>query len=253
MKQKVYKLGVLTALLLLPFISRAVTVTDSAVASNVQVCLKKEIVRLAFSVGSTGTTGSYLDIKLPVGFTWEGIAYGPIVTGGSGSNSITYAGVVAGKHRITFGSSTQNQSIRLGFYQKAVCGAGTSSFTTSDSLFFYEGTGSINLSATDLFNGVVPSLSLTSITNTPSPTTVGATVTRKYTITNGGFGATSNFNVIDDYLNGGLIMNTGSFKINPSGINYTIPSGNITDNLDSTILRFRPTIIQQVGDGDTLF
>lgn len=253
MKQKVYKLGVIALLLYLPIIGKAVTVTDSAVAANVQVCLKKEVVRLAFSVGSSGTTGSYLDIKLPTGFSWEGIAYGPIVAGGSGSNTITYAGVFSGKHRITFGSSTQNQSIRLGFYQKAGCGAGTSSFTTRDSLFFYEGTGSINLSATDLFNGVVPSLSLTSISNSPSPTTVGATVTRKYTITNGGFGATSNFNVIDDYLNGGLLMNLTSFKINPSGVNYTIPSGNITDNLDSTILRFRPTLIQQIGDGDTLF
>jgi hypothetical protein len=43
------------------------------------------------------------------------------VTGGSGSNTMTYAGVQPnGRHRINFGSSTALQSIRLGFYQKQI-------------------------------------------------------------------------------------------------------------------------------------
>lgn len=253
MIQKVYKLWVLTILFVLPFISKAVTVTDSAVASNVQVCLKREVVRLAFSVGSSGTTGSYLDIKLPTGFTWEGIAYGPLVAGGSGSNTMTYVGVVGGKHRITFGSSTQNQSIRLGFYQKAGCGAGTSSFTVQDSLFFYEGSGSLNLSATNAFNGAAPSLSITSVVNTPSIAGVGVNVVRQYVVTNGGFGSTSNFILVDDFLNGAWNIDNGSFYINPSGVNYNISNTLIADNGDSVIVRFNPSIIQQIGDGDTLF
>lgn len=244
---------VLLLLFALPFASRAITVTDTALASNVQVCLKKELVRLQFSVGGTGTTGSYLDIKLPSGFTFEGIAYGPLVSGGSGSNTATYAGIVGGKHRITFSGSTAFQTIRIGFWQKASCGAGTSSFTARDSLFFYEGTGSINVSTTNQFNGTAPSLSITSISNTPAIAGVGATVTRKYKVSNGGFGATSHFVIVDDYLNGGLAISTSSFKIDPSGVNYSIPVSAITDNSDSVIIVFSPSLIQQIGDGDTLF
>jgi hypothetical protein len=253
MKQKVYKLCVLAFLLFAPFFSKAVTVTDTALAANVQVCLKPELVRLAFSVGGTGTTGSYLDIKLPTGFTWEGLAYGPIVTGGSGSNSITYAGVFAGKHRLTFGSSTALQSIRLGFWQKANCGAGTSSFTTRDSLFFFEGTGSINLSATNAFNGVAPDLSITNIIHTPGTANVGDTVLRKFRVTNGGFGATSNFLIVDNYSAGELFYNISSFVINPSGVNYSLPISQIDIGLDSVILNFSADEISQIGDGDTLF
>jgi len=252
--QKIYTLYILTLSLLFIKNTHAVTVTDTAIATNVNVCLQKELVRLAFSVGGTGTTGSYLEIQLPTGFNWAGIAYGPIVTGGSGSNTMTYAGVQPnGRHRINFGSSTALQSIRLGFYQKADCNAGTTSFTTRDSLFFYEGTGSINISATQLFNGNVPALSITSISNTPALAGVGVNVTRKYNITNGGFGSTSNFIIVDNYLNNALSVNTSSFFINPSGTNYNIPTARINDNSDSIRINFSPAIIQQIGDGDTLF
>ncbi len=254
MKIKFTKLLVLFFFAFLPILNYAVTVTDSAAASNVQVCLKKELVRLQFSVGSTGTTGSYLDIKLPVGFIWEGIAYGPIVAGGSGSNSITYAGVVAGKHRITFGSSTALQTIKLGFWQKANCNAGTSSFTVQDSLYFYEGAGSMNLSATNLFNGTAPSLSITDISHTPTTATIGSNIARKYKVTNGGFGSTSNFIVLDKFSIGGeYTINTSSFYINPSGVNYNVPAGNISTVNDSIIISFDATLIQQIGNLDTLF
>jgi hypothetical protein len=253
MKQLYKKMG-LALLLPLPFVSKAVTIKDTAIAANLQVCLKKEIVRLQFSVGGSGTTGSYLDIKLPTGITFEGIAYGPNVTGGSGSNTATYVGVVGGKHRITFGSSTALQTISLGFWQKANCEAGTSSFTAQDSLFFYEGSGTINVSATNAFNGSAPSLSITSITNTPATATLGDVVTRKYTITNGGFGATSNFIIVDRATaSGQFAINTSSFKINPSGVNYSVPTGQITTSGDSIIIAFKNTQIQQIADGDTLF
>ncbi len=233
----------------------AVTVTDSAAAANVQVCLKKEIVRLAFSVGSSGTTGSYLEIKLPDGFTWEGLAYGPIVQGGSGSNTITYAGLQPnGRHRLNFGSSTNIQTIRLGFWQKASCSAGTSSFTAQDSLFFYEGTGTINLSATNLFNGVVPDLSITNITHTPGTATVGTVVTRKFTVTNGGFGSTSNFLIADVIANAGeYTLDNSSFVINPSGVNYAIPISEVSTSGDSIIVRFDANTILQIANNDTLF
>lgn len=232
---------------------KGVTITDTAIASNLQVCLKKEIVRLQFSVGGSGTTGSYLDIKLPTGITWEGIAYGPIVTGGSGSNTATYAGIVSGKHRITFGSSTALQTIRIGFWQKANCAAGTSSFTTQDSLFFYEGSGSINVSATNAYNGSAPSLSITSISNTPATATLGDTVIRKYTITNGGFGGTSNFIIVDKAATlGQFSIINSSFKINPSGVNYSIPLSQINTSGDSVIISFRANQIQQISDLDSV-
>lgn len=253
MKIKNYKLWFLAIMLNMPFLSNAVTVTDTALAANVQVCLKPELVRLAFSVGGSGTTGSYLDIKLPVGFTWEGLAYGPIVTGGSGSNSITYAGIVAGKHRLTFGSSTALQSIMLGFYQKASCGAGTSSFTTRDSLFFYEGIGSINISATNAFNGSAPDLSITGLSYSPVPAIVGGTVTRTLTITNGGIGGTQKFKFIDKYGLNNFTINPSSFYINPSGSNYNIPSSNIFISNDSFYVSFDSSLSQQIGDNDQIF
>lgn len=251
---KLYKLLMFVMVFLLFNKGEAVTVTDTALAINVQTCLKKEIVRLQFSVGNSGTTGSYLDIKLPTGFTFDGIAYGPIVTGGSGSNTATYVGIVGGKHRITFGSSTSLQVIRLGFWQRATCAAGTSSYTAQDSLFFYEGTGTINSSATNLFNGSSPSLSITNINNSPSSVTLGTVVTRKYTVTNGGFGATSNFIIVDKCATAGqCTINTSSFVINPSGTNYSIPVSEVTVAGDSIIVRFKNTAITKIGDADTFF
>ncbi len=208
---------------------------------------------MQFSVGGTGTIGSYLDIKLPIGFSWEGVAYGPIVTGGSGSNTMTYVGLVGGRHRITFGSSTQNQIIKLGFWQKATCGAGTSSFTTRDSLFFYEGAGSINVSVTNAFNGEAPDFSIIGDTTFPNPININQTATRKFTLTNGGLGASSKIVLVDNYTNNSISINTSSFIINPSGINYNIPVSQIVNNNDSVIINLLATHIQQIGDGDTLF
>jgi hypothetical protein len=71
--QKIYTLYILTLSLLFIKNTHAVTVTDTAIATNVNVCLQKELVRLAFSVGGTGTTGSYLEIQLPTGFNWAGL------------------------------------------------------------------------------------------------------------------------------------------------------------------------------------
>jgi hypothetical protein len=64
-----------------------------------------------------------------------------------------------------------------------------------------------------LFNGNVPALSITSISNTPALAGVGVNVTRKYNITNGGFGSTSNFIIVDNYLNNALSVNTSSFLL----------------------------------------
>ncbi len=252
MKSKITQLTMIMLLLMLPQLSKAVTVTDTALATNVQTCLKPEIVRLQFSISGTGTTGSYLEVKLPTGFTWEGLAYFTVVSGGA--NSATYAGLQSnGRHRITFANSTASSVLRMGFRQKATCGSGSSSFTALDSLFFYEGTGSMNLSATNSFNGNAPDLSLTGVSNSPSPANVGATVTRVMTITNGGLGATSNIIAVDAFSSGALGFVTGSGRINPSGVNYTIPNGQITVKADSFIFRLTATQIQQIGDGDTLF
>lgn len=249
MKQKVYKLWVLAFLLFAPFISKAVTVTDTAVGSNYQKCLKPELLRMQFSVSGAGTTGSYLDIKLPNGFTFNGIAYFNVVSGGS--NSASYAGLQSnGRHRITFANSTASSTLSIGIWQKATCSAGS---TALDSLFFFEGAGALNVSVSNSFNGTEPDLSLTGVSNSPSPANVGATVTRIMTITNGGLGASNRFRVADAFTSGALSFITGSGRINPSGVNYTIPSGQITVKSDSFLIQLTATQIQQIGDGDTLF
>lgn len=233
--------------------SKAAVITDTARAADQTTCLMPGVLRMQFSVSSTGTTGAYLDIKLPSGFTYAGLAYGPIVTGGSGANTLTYAGMVAGRHRFNFGSSVANQTIRFGIRQLATCAAGSGSYTGQDSLFFFEGAGSTFNSVSNIFNLTSPDLSITSITNNPSPTNPFTNVQRQYTVTNGGLGATRTFILAERFNVGDLAFDNTSFRINPAGVNFTIPAANITIKTDSILVRIDSALCTQIGNNNSFF
>lgn len=240
-------------LLLLVFfystLSNAQVAWDSFYSDNVQVCLQSEKSVVQVSVG-TSTTGSYLEAKLPTGFDFAGFD----ATASNNSNgTIAYGGVVAGWHRFNLTYTNTNPSVvKVVFNQFAKCAAGVSSFTTRDS-FRFNNTVTTVSQAGLAFNGTAPDLSITGISNLPSPADVGSIVTRKYTVTNGGFGATRNFSISDKYTSGELAFFPDSFVINPSGVNFAIPASYITIGADTVTVRFDTALIQQIADLDTLF
>jgi len=236
----------LCLLLVLSSIAHGQIAVDSAYANNIQVCLKSEKVVVQVSVGS-GTTGSYLETKLPVGFEFENVVSATNSNGGT----VIYAGLMGGWHRFNISATTNISIVKVIFNQFANCQAGVSSFTTQDSFRFFNGV-TTNTFAGLAFNGSAPDLSITSITNTPSPVDVGATITRKFTVTNGGFGASSRFLIADKYTPGELTYDINSFRINPSGVNFTIPPSHISIGTDSVKINFDTTLIKQTSNGDTL-
>lgn len=255
MKNLNKKTSTVLFLLLLSFLSiqnsNAQIFWDSAVASNVQTCLQPEKVIAKYTTLVNQNANSSLKISMPQGFVYSGSL---IVTKNNAATGNTIS--LSSSNRVltvTFTSTLAlGDVIRVEFKQFASCAAGISSYTTRDT-FMFNGSGGASTQNGNLFNGASPALSITSISNTPGLATVGAPVTRKFTITNGGNGSSSHFFASDNFGAGNLTINTSSFKINPSGINYSIPLSKISLTADSVLVSLDPIQIQQIGDGDTLF
>lgn len=226
-----------------------VTLVDTM--SNLQTCFKPEIMRLGF-VGTTGSSGQYVDVLLPTGHTFEGLVGGSVTGGGS----VAYSGVFNGFHRFTISGGSGNPNINIRFLQMARCGAGTGSYTARDSIIFNNGTNSYPKSGS-LFNGASPDLSITTgaSLHTPNTATVGTVVTRKFTVTNGGFGSSSNFIIVDKSASlANYTVDLSSFWIDSTlGTRFNIPLSNVTQSGDSVIVKFDATTIQNIGDLDTAF
>ncbi len=101
-------------------------------------------------------------------------------------------------------------------------------------------------------------LSVTSVNTTPTPVNFGSAATRSMTITNGAFGAIDNFYIADVFDAGDLELS--NFRINPAGVDYSIPNSNVSIVGDSVIIHFSPTDIMAIdgsggttGDGDDIF
>ncbi len=101
-------------------------------------------------------------------------------------------------------------------------------------------------------------LSITSVTTTPAAVNFGSSASRSMTITNGAFGTIDEFYITDVSTAGDLDLS--NFRINPAGVNYAIPSGNISIVGDSVIVQFSAADIMAIdgsggtnGDGDGLF
>ncbi len=101
-------------------------------------------------------------------------------------------------------------------------------------------------------------LSITNIITNPPVNNINGSSQRNMIITNGSFGIIDEFYFADIFDSGALDLS--NFVINPSGINYTIPSGNIYTNGDSIIIHFTSAEIAAIdgsigstGNGDSFF
>lgn len=221
---------------------------DTTTANDVTVCLKPELLRIAVTVSSAGS-GSYFDVGMPNGFAYNYIAYQNVPSG----NTITYAGKFGNRHRFNIaGAPATGSVLRLWIMQTAQCGTvGTTTF--KDTIYFYNGASTIN-QLSNAFNSTAASISITGTTNTPGSVSVGTTVTRSMSITNGGTGKTQRFRYADKFTAGALSYIAGSAKINPSGSNFTIPTSKITIKTDSIIIDFDSVVfVNMTGGADKYF
>lgn len=230
---------------------------DSTYAVNVQTCLRPESVIVKFVPTSNIQSGASLRIALPNGFNYAGHVATSI-----GGTAVTPTIALSGANRIVTvtlpNAVNTSQMVRVEIRQFATCQAGVSSYTTRDSLRLTGVVASSGSSFTlnrlaDLFNGTSPDLSITNIVNSPSSATVAQTVTRTYRITNGGFGATKDFIVVDKFSSGQITINTSSVTAN--GVNVSSVSAISGDSLiisiSKTTLLAMGTLIS--GNNDTLF
>lgn len=220
---------------------------DTVAANNVTISLKPELLRVAVTV-SSASSGSYFEVGMPNGFSYQGLVYQNTPAG----NTLSYVGTTGNRVRFNVaGTPASGTVLRFWILQMPQCGAlSTTSF--KDTVYFFNGTSTVN-STSNLISSSRPDLSISAPSTSPSTATVGNIISRSMTINNGGIGATSRFVFVDKFYTGGLLPILSTFKINPSGTNYSIPSSRITINNDSIFIRFQPTDITNVGNGDTLF
>lgn len=223
---------------------------DSVGSSNLQKCLFSGPSTIRFTVLAANASGSTITVKIPQGI--EIASVNSVFLNGS---SVSYSVFITGGNRlvyITLGAAlTIGDAVLVNLNRRAYCGANNSS-SLADTVEF-NGTGSTGSAISNNYNILFPSFSISNVGNNPNPVVVGSTNTRKFTITNSGFGSINRFFASDDFLNNAININSGSFRINPSGVNYSVPVSQITNNADSVRVLFSATQIQQIGDGDTLF
>lgn len=171
-------------------------------------------------------------------------------------------------NRPTFliGNIASGETIRINIDRIAGCEAmalkiGGSTFF--DVVHIYE-SGTEVTYANGIANGTVnyeifyASLSLTSVITSPPVNNLGNASTRALNITNGSFGAIDEFYYAEVFNAGDLTLS--NFRINPSGINYSIPASNISIVGDSVIVHFTSNEIAAIdgsggsnGNGNSLF
>lgn len=216
-----------------------------------QTCLKAEKTIVKFTSLSNQTSGSTITISLPQGMRITQI--NSVLLNGSGTS---YSQFFLSQNRIgllTLGSSLAiGDVIRIEFLQYANCSSGSTTFIAQDSFYFSGSSGNFSQIGNS-FNGFAPSISISSISHTPSPVAGGSPTTKKFTVSNSGFGASSRILIVEKYTPGDFIFTGGSYRINPSGVNYTIPVSRITVKSDSLLILLNASDISNIGDGDTLF
>lgn len=231
--------------------SNAQVIWDSTYAVDVQTCLRSESMIVKFTATATHNAGATVRVALPQGLTYTSAV---AVTKNGSATPFTVATSSAGRV-VTFtitNSFTTADIMRIEFKQFASCQAGISTYTVRDTIRMVSSAGTFNRNG-DLFNGSSPDLSITSITNSPGTGTVGSVITRRFKITNGGFGATKNFIIVDKFTTGQVTMNTSSVTAN--GVSVSAVSSVVGDSL--IISMDKATILSMGsltgGNNDTLF
>lgn len=246
-------LSFFTLIVVFSFSSHAQVFWGNVQATNVQTCLQPEFAEVNLTLLAIQPANTQLRINAPVGTIITSVD-SVLRNGSSFPFTVSYS---AGNRIATIvftNGIALADNIRIRFKHFATCAAGISSYTIRDTISYLNSSGGlVSTQLGNLFNGSSPALSITSVNNTPGTAGVGQLVVRRYTITNGGNGSTSRFFVSDNFGAGNLVVNTGTFRINPSGVNFPIPLANITLVADSVLINFTPALIQQIGDLDTLF
>lgn len=164
------------------------------------------------------------------------------------------------------GSMSPGDQVNMVIDRTADCEAMTLQIAGStfiDSVHVYE-SGVETTYANGISNGAVNYdilyglLSVTGIVNSPPTINLGNSSDRSAIITNGAFGPIDEFYFAEVFTAGELDL--ADFRINPNGINYAIPAGNISISGDSVIVHFTAAELQAIdgsggttGDGDGLF
>ncbi|MBC7425145.1 MAG: T9SS type A sorting domain-containing protein [Bacteroidia bacterium] len=224
---------------------------DSAwVEDPSSVCSENQIVSTKITIATTSVLyNPYLKIKFPVGFTYSGNSFFASTSG----NTIRFDSTSSPSAPVfIIDSISGNDVITIRFTKKSDCStAGTGPF--SDSFVFYDSTTAFNRTS-NVFNSAYASLSITNISNTPAIIPVGTFFTRKFTITNGGFGKLNSLNISDKYGAGLLQPDISSVYINAASTNYNLGTSKISIGTGDSINFIIDTLaLNNIGNGDGKF
>lgn len=214
--------------------------SNSATATST-TCSEGEALSISFSPSGTG------DVALQV-LLGDGMSYDPTSVVVSGGATLSSDDTVDPNDPI-FTLSVTGGTVNVTFDRVAGCqsrdyqiGGGT--FQDTARLF----DGAVQIGGDSYSNNYqiqYAAVSLAGITNSPTSASVGGTVTRSLTVTNGSFGYLSSFTFAEVITAGDLSFS--NFVIDPSGSAYSIPSGDITlsSGGDSVIIVFDQSLISQ--------
>ncbi len=239
--------------------------TIPAVSSeNIHTCFEEGTMTFEFTNASSAMTDVTIEIQLDTGVYYVPSSFSFTASGGI---SITEDDI-SDLSRPIFSVSTISSGgqINMTIERTADCEAMAqtiSGSTFTDSVHVYDSGVEVTY-ANGIANGTVNYgilyglLSITSVNTTPGLINIGSTANRSMTITNGAFGTIDQFYIADVFAAGELDLT--NFRINPAGINYSIPPGSISIVGDSVIVSFSATDMMaidgsggSVGDGDDLF
>jgi len=266
MIRKIY-LGVILFCLSINFCySQVITWGPAAPATysdNINTCLDDGTLVVEFTNSAAALTNASIEVQLSEGINYE---IGSLVEVSGPSTLVEHDLSDLNRPVFKMGALGSGELVNFTIDRIAGCEAMDIKIgggTFQDTVHVYEGgievtysNGAANGMAN--YDIVYASLSMTNISTYPTTNNLGGTSTRKMSITNGSFGAVDEFYFADIFTEGDLDL--ANFAINPAGINYSIPSGNISINADSVFIHFTAAEIAAIdgsggtnGDGDALF
>ncbi len=225
---------------------------NSMVAANIStICSDGEPLLIDFSTTLTGN----IDVEIQLGTGMEYLPSSLVLTGAS---LVTDNTIDSNNPKFTLNLSSG--AVSLSFDR--IGGCVSRDYQIAGGLFsdvaavFQSGVQEGTNRTSNNYQIQYASLSITALSNSPATTSVGATVTRSMTINNGSFGAVSEFTFAEVLTPGDLSFS--NFVINPLGVNYAIPAGdiNLSSGGDSMIVTLDQTTLSNItntGSDPSLF
>ncbi len=270
MKTKYIKfaLGVILCLTfnVAPIFAQVITWGNNSPAvssNNITTCSEIEQLSINFINSGISLVDGSIEVQLD-----EGIHYIPgslIVT--SGPASIAEFDITDTNRPVfSIGALAAAEEVLISIDRSANCEAREKKIaggTFADIVHVYESGVEVTYSngsaaGTGNYDIIYGVLSITGANTTPPTNNLGGSSSRSVTITNGSFGDIEAFYFADIFNAGDVTLS--NFIINPTGINYIVPAGNISMVGDSVIIQFTDLEIMAIdgsggttGDGDALF